>query len=325
VELLDFDPAKLAEEMYFVNIATYRGQKIFEELNRYCSPVRFVPGEADINEYIEFRSKPSLYIIHQLQIYFGNLAKTAFKNLEDKPGSDFKFNATLNIYGNINRVTSNIYEFVYYLNKELPYADHFSFVSSYSGPRFAGQVDDEIDVPLYEMINFEECEKACDISYASFEFLYNHGEGGCTKYVDGEWKELELTTSDEILDKEFSENWWCWNQDLYFKFDFDKYPEILEAVQDTVKRYIPESELQYCQNAWEDEGPEFLIRSISWFPRKLRELQNFLDELNVIIAPIKHECECYCIGDWWIPHFPFAMAKWDWFEDGFYVRGTELV
>ena len=67
-----------------------------------------------------------------------------------------------------------------------------------------------------------------------------------------------------------------------------------------------------------------VVNSIDWNPQKLRYVQNFLDEVNEAIWPIKDECDCYCIGDWHITDGPKATATWDWTDNGFKVMGTEL-
>ncbi|MCF0187725.1 MAG: hypothetical protein HUJ98_14705, partial [Bacteroidaceae bacterium] len=199
-----------------------------------------------------------------------------------------------------------------------------SISSTYYGPQFASQVDDELSVPLHYYMKFNECENAKDIVYKSFEFLYNHGEGGCMKYENGKWLDLESIASPAVLDKDFGENWWDWELCLYCQFDFEKYPEKLRALQTLVKKHVPAEWIERCEFEWSAEGPEFLVNSIDWNPRRLRDVQDFLDEVNQIVLPIKEECDCYCMGDWHIVNGPKATATWDWFEDGFKVVATEL-
>ena len=323
--LQEFDPIKVAEEMFSENVARYRAEKLFEEYKTFSSPLQIVHGNSDINEFVEFRSKPSTAVVYKLQNYFGYLAMKAIKyQYEEGPERELKYEAKILIYGEESRETTNIFDFMESLMEDLPKAKHFSISSSYYGTHFAGQVDDELDVPLDRMIEFDKCENAGDITYKSFEFLYNHGEGGCNKFENGKWLHIADLYSQDILDKDFGEDWWCWNMSLMVEFDTEKHPHILETLQNTVRKHIPEDQIEYCENAWADGDTHILVQSISWFPRKLRVVQNFLDEVNEILAPIKNECECYCIGDWHITTGPKATATWDWFEDGFKVVGTEL-
>ena len=78
------------------------------------------------------------------------------------------------------------------------------------------------------------------------------------------------------------------------------------------------------EDSWEYGDVGTLISSISWYPRKLRVVQDFLDELNRILEPIKSKCDGYGMGNWYITDAPFAIATWDWTEDGFKITGTEL-
>ena len=94
-------------------------------------------------------------------------------------------------------------------------------------------------------------------------------------------------------------------------------------MQDAVRRHIPKDQLEYCEGTWEDGEYQILVHSIGWEPLKLRVVQDFLDEINAIIEPIKNECSCDCEGDWYITRLPFAVATWVWTDDGFKVIGVE--
>lgn len=67
-----------------------------------------------------------------------------------------------------------------------------------------------------------------------------------------------------------------------------------------------------------------MVDGIVWGTECLREVQDFLDEVNKIILPIKNECNCGAEGTWYITDDAFAVAYIDWFEDGFKVVGTEF-
>ena len=130
----------------------------------------------------------------------------------------------------------------------------------------------------------------------------------------------------DIIDRDFGNDWWCWNLDLDIDFDYEEHPEILTALQQTVRKHIPADQVKYCESAWEDGDVGILINSITWCPRTLRVVQDFLDEVNKILGPIKAECsgfggEC----GWYQPQVPFAEANWDWDDEkGFVIGGTCL-
>ena len=108
---------------------------------------------------------------------------------------------------------------------------------------------------------------------------------------------------------------------LDISFDYEKHPDIIEALHNTVRRRIPEDEVQYCEGSWEDGDVGILCNSITWEPRQLRVVQDFLDELNEILKPIMKECEGSGEGNWYIKNPPFAVATWGWTEEGFKVIG----
>ena len=168
----------------------------------------------------------------------------------------------------------------------------------------------------------EEIGQQEDFTYSIFEFASNHGEGWCGRYENGEWINLEERYSQDIVDKDFGEDWWCWNQDLFVGFDYEKHPDILEALHNCVRKNVPSDQIEYCEGTWEDGEVGILCVSISWFPRKLRVVQDFLDQLNDILRPIIEECDGYAEGNWYIRSGPIAIASWNWTENGFVVKGT---
>ena len=321
-----YDAQKEREHYYQNNI-----DNLIEEFDSMGSGMLIVPGDVDLNEVIEFKHKP----IHEssikpIQAYFGFLGIRALKKirgelyreLEDR---EINYSAELTIYGENGYTTSSLPEFIYGVMYDLPTAEGFKITSRYYGPSVA---------PWFEANSKErksefsqevvEIGKQEDFTYSVFEFLYNHGEGWCGRYENGKWIDLKSRYTRDIVDKDFGEDWWCWNLDLDVEFDFEKYPEILEALQNCVRKRIPEDQVKYCEGSWEDGDTQILCSSISWCPRKLRVVQDFLDELNEILRPIIKECEGCCMGNWYICTAPFAIATWDWTEDGFKVLGTEV-
>lgn len=326
-ELHDFDPVQLAEDMFNENIAKYQAEKLMNQLSYFLSPFRFIHGDIEISECLELKHRPTLSgTIPQIQAYFGYLAMKAIKYQYEEKEHDRKvsFNATLTTYGEQNKTTTNLCEFIEGLMNDLPAAERFEISSQYYGPGFGGMVDDEIHEPFYYACEFDKNEECNNVTYKCFEFLYNHGEGGCMKFENGSWVDLEKQYRQDVLDMDFGSEWWCWNMDLNVEFDFKKYPDIARALQETVRKHVPEDQIEYCEQEWGDCDYDVLINSISWYSRKLRVVQDFLDEINRIIMPIKDECDCWAKGNWHVIDGPKATATWGWFEDGFKVVGTEL-
>ena len=326
-ELHDFDPVRLANDMFSENIARYQAEKLMSQFSDFLSPIYFIPGDIEISEYLELKQKPILSgTIPALQASFSYLAMRAINYQYEEKEHDrmISFNATLTTYGEEIKTTTDIFEFMFGLMNDLPAAERFEICSHYNGPGFGGMVDDEIHEPFYYAYEFDKNEERNNVTYKCFEFLYNHGEGGCMKFENGSWVDLRKQYRQDVLDMDFGSEWWCWNMDLNVEFEFSKYPEIVRALKDTVRKYVPEDQIGYCEQEWDDCGYDVLINSISWYPRKLRVVQDFLDEINRIIMPIKNECECMTMGNWYIVDGPKAMATWEWFEEGFRVIGSEL-
>lgn len=337
------DIDRKAQEMFLAYVEKYNAQverdhyyqneidNLLEEYSSMGSGILLVPGYVDLNEVLEFKSKPvQESSLKPIQAYFGFLGIRALKKMRGElyrelEDMDLTFTGKLTIYGENGYTTADLPEFVYGVMHDLPMADGFRIESTYYGPSVA---------PWFEANSKDRKKEFCDeipeigrsekFTYMVHEFLHNHGEGRIAKYENGEWIDLKNQYTPAILDKEFGQNWWCWQLDLSVDFDFDKYPDILVALHNAVRRNIPQDQVPYCESTWEDGDIGILCSSISWEPAKLRTVQDFLDELNGILKPIMNECNGNCMGEWYIKEPPFAIATWDWTEEGFQITGTRL-
>ena len=326
-QLDDVNVDALTQEMYddYV-LSKNRVERLMSEFSGLCSTFHFIPGDVDLNECIEFKSKPKQQsTITYIQEHFAFMAIQAIKAqngmLED---NDITYSAELTIYGKDSYTTTDLFAFVNGIMYDLPKADGFKITSIYYGPSVAPWFNDEVREEFWQTVQrIGEYEQ---FTYTNFEFLYNHGEGGCHKYENGKWVDLKSQYTPEVLDQDFGSEWWSWNLDLYVDFDYEEYPEVLAELQQAVRKHIPEDQVKYCENAWEDGDVGILINSITWGPHKLRVVQDFLDDVNEILKPIKAECSGSS-GDcgWYQPRIPFAAANWDWDDEkGFVIGGTCL-
>ena len=213
-------------------------------------------------------------------------------------------------------------EFVYGVLKDLPSADGFKIVSEYSGPSVDHWFEANEKERNEEFITeLEEIGKTEKFTYMLYEFLYNHGEGQIRRFENGEWIDLENQFTTDIVDVNFGIDWWCWNLDLCVEFDFDKHPDIINSLHKCVRNSIPKDQVKYCEDTWE-KGE---VGIISWYPRKLRVVQDFLDSINEILKPIMNECDGGgSYGKWYIKEAPFAIATWVWTNNGFIIIGTRI-
>lgn len=309
-------------------------EKFKREFDYMGQEFQFAPGNVDLIEVLEFKVKPQYEItVKAIQNYFAFLGMRALKKIRGElcgelQTGEMKLKCELSIYGENGYTTSDLAEFIYGVLYDLPSADGFKISTNYYGPSVA---------PWFEINSREGNEEFCDeiaeigkkenFTYKIHEFLYNHGEGTIRKFENGEWVDLEDEYSSDILDKDFGTEWHSWNLDLDVNFDFDKYPEILEALHNCVRENIPADEVKYCEDGWKDGDVGILCYSISWDPVKLRDVQDFLDKINEILKPIMNECE----GDglefsskWYIQEANMAVAWWHWTDEGFKIIGVEL-
>ncbi len=321
----DMNVEVLAQEMYddFV-LSKNRVKRLINEFSDLCSSVHLVSGNIDMNECIEFKSKPTQEsTITYVQEHFVFMAVQGLKArnglLEDE---DITYSAELTICGKDGYTTTDLFSVVEGIMHDLPKADGFKITSNYYGPSVAPWFNDAVREEFWQTIN--RIGKYEQVTYTIFEFNYNHGAGGCSKYENGTWTAPQLQRTPKIIDCNFGNDWWCWNLDLYVDLDYETHPEILTALRQTVRKHIPTDQIQYCESAWADGDVNILVNSITWCPRTLRVVQDFLDEINKILEPVKAEC-IGSSGDcgWFQTRFPFAEANWDWFDDGFKIVGLQ--
>lgn len=286
------------------------------------------------NETLEFKSKP----VHQssvkrIQAHFGFRGMLALDKLRGKLHEDtyVDYSSELTIYGKDGYTTTDLEEFLYGIFHDLPNADGFKIKSSYIGPLL---LPDFNEPPFEEFQHtVEDMGESENFTYKFYEFLPSSGESWCKKYENGRRIDLEEQFSEDIVDKDFGQDWWCENFLLGTYFDYEKHPDILEKLHETIRKYIPEYELKNCEENWENGYNEedgysdevgILCPYVSWGFKTLREVQYFLDEVNHILEPIKHEVNAVSDGKWYISDPPSAVATCVWTEDGFKMVGTEF-
>lgn len=319
---------RLAKEMYDEYIIfQHKIDVIKSRFSELSEPFRFTPGKVDLYEEVEFEKKPELRAtIYKIQEYFGTIGNKALEQMHEKnEDNPLSLQLELSVYGDKEYITDDLIGALNGILYDLPEADGFCITSYYSGPQISSLFEDYNDTLNFDyLLEFIDTEEK--LSYKKFEHMRNHGEIRCEKYENGEWSTLNEEYTSDIVDRSFSREWWTWNIDLVVDFDFKKYPDKISALHNMVRKHIPQDQLEYCERNWEGDEPEheILLDSIQWCPRKLKEVQDFLDEVNSIILPIKDECELTFEGDWFIAEIPFAVATGKWADDGLLIIGTML-
>ena len=323
--LEDQDAGKLAQEMFRDHvIAKDQTARFLEEFQDLASPIKLIPGDVDLNERLDFDHKPrEECTISLIQEHFGFLALQAMRHLqEETPERELTFNAEISLLGTNGYTASDLIGFMKALMYDLPDADGFTIISKYHGPSVAPWFNPEVKELFQKTVG--KIGKREDFKYSSFEFLYSHGGGICRKYENGEWIDLETNFSKDIACKEYEKEWWSWSAIIDMEFDFDKYPQILDELRNCVRRHVPADQLVYCEQSWAEGEQEILVEDIQWNDKSLKKIQAFLDELNSIVAPIQQEFKAYPVGTWYQTTTPFAVAIWDWTDEGFKIVGTEF-
>lgn len=335
------DVDDIARKMFLEYVEKYNAQaerdsyyqhnidNLLKDFESMISPIHFVPGDVDLNEVLEFKNKPAnASSLKPIQNYYGFLAMRAIRKIRDElygelEERDLEFTGELTIYGENGYTTSDLGEFIYGILQDLPSAEGFKIVTKYRGPSIAPWFEVNQKARKEEFSSeIAEIGKTENLTYMIYEFLHNHGEGWIGKFENGKWIKIEEQYTADILDKDFGKNWWCWNLDLNVDFDCKNHPNIVDALHDCVRKYIPEDQMEYCEESWNDGNFGVLCNSIQWCPRKLRTVQDFLNEVNEILKPIANECDGCGRGNWFITEPPFAIATWDWTDQRFAIKGS---
>lgn len=328
--LLEVDePGKMAKEMYDQYIVSkYKLNRLKNDFQELMSSVHFIPGGVDLNEYIRFDDKPKhTDTIVKIQEHFGFVGMEALKAIregidhEEYDMPDVIYRCRLTIKGEKGYSTTSLTEFIYGIMYDLPDAEGFEIESYYYGPSLAPWFNNDAPEEFNEIILHDIADTE-EYTYVIFEWLYNHGAGQCNKIVNGKYVASEEYK--DIIEKEFENDWWCWNICLNIEFDYEKYPDILEALRNAVRKHIPEDQVEYCENDWE-ESPEILLSSIQWPMKDLVKIRDFAKEINEIIEPIRKECDVIIDGDWYQTVKPFGVAGFDWDNREFGFSGFQYL
>ena len=165
-------------------------------------------------------------------------------------------------------------------------------------------------------------------TYKVFVFYPDSGEFLYHKILDGKDIDVLASGTEDIIDQTFSHDWWSEQLELWVAFDLEKYPDKLEQLKNIVRNSIPENQIGYCEEVWEDENedycnPTLLCNGIQFDCKSLREVQDFLDKINAVLLPIKDEIIDAGGDGTWEVREDFAVATWCWTDEGFKVKGLK--
>ena len=313
----------------------------------------------EMHEYLEVNSKPSQSdLIEYLQEYLTIMLRLSIKksseNLkllsEKYPEIEDSYdmyepvtlNATLTV-GQKCFSSTDTESFLKALFEELPNAEEFSVDLTCKG-RLSELFVDEEHEEEYEgtdMIGIddiwtgagmldalEEYKSKNAFTYKLFVFYPNSGDFLYAKILDGKDIDVLASGKEDIIDQTCSHDWWSEQLHLWATFDISKYPDKLEQLHNIVRSSIPENQVGYCEEVWEDEdedvcNPTLLCNGIQFDCKSLREVQDFLDKINAVLLPIKDEIYDAGGDGTWEVREEFAVATWGWTDEGFKVKGLK--
>ncbi len=248
---------KYYKEIELDNFYKHLVKKLQTDFESCFSPL--IPGNVEINETIEFKTKPKLQsTVKRIQTHFGFLGLQALKKLRGKLGDDIHLNysSELTIYGEGGYSTSDIERFLDGIFYDLPNADGFKIVSAYDGPFYAPWFNSEI-CEEFEMV-IDKIGEHEIFTYKLFEHD-NSGESYCAKYENGQWIDLNEQYSEDIVDKDFGQDWWSYSMGLGVSIDFEKHPDVIKRLHEAVRKHIPADQLEYCEREWDESYDNYEI------------------------------------------------------------------
>lgn len=174
----------------------------------------------------------------------------------------------------------------------------------------------------------ESYKRKNPFTYKLFVFYPDSGDFLYHKILDGKDIDVLASGTVDIIDQTLSHDWWSEQLHLWAAFDISKYPDKLEQLHNIVRSSIPENQVGYCEEVWEDEdedycNPTLLCNGIQFDCKSLREVQDFLDKINAVLLPIKNEIYDAGGDGTWEVREEFAVATWVWTDEGFKVKGLK--
>lgn len=333
-----------AREMFAAYLEEHEAQTErdqYIEMQDYNWLAYSVEGNVVMHEYLEFKSAPKqTELIEFIQEYLATLFRLSFERSAEKIEElGLRCPVTLNAYIEIDGVkyaSSDAQAFITAITDKLPKAKAFAidcFCDGVLREYFNDELDESGDGRL-NMIRkdavwsgagmldkMEYYKRRERFSYKLAIFYPDSGEYKYEKILNGRAIDIETSMTPDFPRTINDKEWFVESLDLITNFDFDEYPAILQKLHDIVRKYVPESQLAFCEDGWEDGEPGILLNCICWNTYDFQDIKQFLDEINKVLAPIADMVDADSYGFWEIPS-EFALAKCIWNGSGFELVGA---
>lgn len=336
---------KKATEMFTAYVAEFNAQVERDKYVELSADELFdytIEGNVEMHEYLEFKHRPKqAELINFVRDYLIKLYDLSFARsqlMSELTGNRAVVSFSCNIV-----IGSKIYPstdgnlFFRALDEELPKADSFKidlfcdgivreFYNDDQGEDGNGRINmvqkDSVWTGAGMFDTLESYKRRNLFTYKLDVFYPDSGTFRYEKITNGKDIDVIGECSEDILEEPSAKEWWSFSLDLWADFDEEECPGVRQKLQSIVRENIPESEIGYCEDLWEDE-PQYLCCGIQWNTNDLREVQSFLDKLNDVLLPIKDEVYAGGSGTWEIKD-EFAVATWNWTDEGFRVLGCHF-
>ena len=342
IKLSEEDINKRAMDMFMEYVAQKEKLEQLEALTQLESDEasfnNSLEGNAVFHEYIEFKKRP-LYpiVIDTIIKYINFLVRIANRECDTEMGTyDGSNRVELEITIDSSKYFLNNDNFSDTVIRKLLFANSFSIdirftgvlreffiVSNDKGNEAINLVErDPIwkGAGLYDkMLSFKRREK---FVYKLAILYLDSGEEAYYKIENSKECEILDSHDETLISKVFSDD--CWTSEdlnLAVYFDFEKYPQILEKLRKALEDFLPDYAEDMRDNFWDYDENQVICADLALKTDTLGDIQDFIDNINKIIEPIKDEVDCGADGYLRLCK-NFGLATWEWTYDGFKIKAT---
>lgn len=301
-------------------------------MNNYCEFFQTKTiSDGDRHEFLSFASAPSDPDVTQtIAVYLQNLLQRHLAFIEDAPDGIFSLEITLTINDDKHFKTDNIEKF-YSAILELENASSFK-IDCYCDVALDQNILAEDYAVKYNLKDYlTSIKDSEDFTYKIICFNSNTGEWDFSKItnsksvsssiIGGDILDIDEQLTTDIINVPVTE-WFNWECSLSIDYDLTKYPKLLKPLRKIIKNYIPEDELEYCLEIWEDE-PNIFINGIQWSVSNLESVKALIDEVNTALKPLGIDAYV-TVSSAWVSNNEFAMAQLAYIDNEIKIIGTVL-
>lgn len=206
-------------------------------------------------------------------------------------------------------------------------------------------VASEIGIFSDEKILFEQLTKFKDIEGFSYKCIGEYSQVDWYLFANTISNgminpHIEKLSNDYIFENNI-EKWFGCFIDMDAVYDFENNPDVLEYIRNIVRKHIPDDEIEYCEDSWDEGNTQNILAGIQWLPNSILEVNDFIEELNLFNQSIGNEIR-FKISDYkrssteehdednaemitmWVSFDHFAIVELIASKDGLYLVGTDL-